>query len=260
MSVKGKMTALADSIRSKSGISGALSLDAMKNAVDAIQTGAGEAQSADGFAVKARDAIGNPTAVTVYGSKIKPYTCGANVARTYKWFGSTVTVFEFADRISELMPQAFYNALGSDTDISFPSATNIGNQAFYGSAFKSVSLPDSAVLGNEIFRLSSITSITVPASRVETNVSATFRQWTGTTAVCGSIGHPWIAYDTTFLGASNASSVTLFCKGANVDANLRSIRNGASNASIIIKASENTSYGGVNYAAGDTMITSTVEV
>lgn len=39
MSVNSKMTALANSIRSKSGITGALGLDSMKSAVDGIETG-----------------------------------------------------------------------------------------------------------------------------------------------------------------------------------------------------------------------------
>lgn len=41
MSVKEKLTALATSIRTKSGVSGSLSLDAMKTAVDSITTGGG---------------------------------------------------------------------------------------------------------------------------------------------------------------------------------------------------------------------------
>lgn len=39
MSVNGKLTALADSIRVKSGVNGLLSLDAMKTAVDCMQAG-----------------------------------------------------------------------------------------------------------------------------------------------------------------------------------------------------------------------------
>ena len=41
MSLNEKLTALANSIRTKSGASGLLSLDAMKTAVDSIQTGGG---------------------------------------------------------------------------------------------------------------------------------------------------------------------------------------------------------------------------
>lgn len=48
--------------------------------------------------------------------------------------------------------------------------------------------------------------------------------------------------------------------GAKTDALIASIRDGATNATIIIKAAEDTTYGGKDYAAGDTIITSTPEV
>ena len=47
MSVNEKLTALATSIRTKSGVSGSLSLDAMKTAVDSITTGGGCCSSDD---------------------------------------------------------------------------------------------------------------------------------------------------------------------------------------------------------------------
>lgn len=52
--------------------------------------------------------------------------------------------------------------------------------------------------------------------------------------------------------------VTIYTTGSKADGLLRNIRNGATNATIIIKASENTTYGGTSYAAGETMITSEV--
>lgn len=45
--VNEKMTALANSIRSKSGVTGQLSLDAMKDAVDSIQVGSGDESTGD---------------------------------------------------------------------------------------------------------------------------------------------------------------------------------------------------------------------
>ena len=43
--VNEKMTALAEAIRAKSGVTGKLSLDGMKTAVDGIQTGSGEGET-----------------------------------------------------------------------------------------------------------------------------------------------------------------------------------------------------------------------
>ena len=247
---------IADAIRAK-GVQGTFKPREMAGAIDRIAAGA--AEISDGMVITARDTDGNPTAVTVYGTVIKPYTCGANIARTYKWFGSSVTDISFVNQVTELMPMAFYYALGSNTDIAFPDLVNVGNKAFYGSSFNSVTLPTSSVLGSEVFRTSSIPSISILSSRTETNSSSTFRQWTGLNAVCGSVGNPWVVNGSTFMGASNAAYIVLFCKGADVDSNLAAIRNGAANATITVRASEATVYGGASYFAGDIMITSTVE-
>lgn len=51
--------------------------------------------------------------------------------------------------------------------------------------------------------------------------------------------------------------VTIYTEGNKVNTLLTNIRNGATNATIIIKASKDTTYSGTSYAAGDTMITST---
>ena len=248
---------IADAIRSK-GISGTLKPREMANAISGISSG-GNPSITDGISVTSRDAAGNPTAVTVYGSTIYPFTCGANVGRSYEWLGSTVTDFSFADSITELKAAAFSNSLGSNTDVVMPSVQIVGDRAFSSSAFKSVSLGASAVLGNEVFRQSSIPSITVACSKTEVNTSQTFRQWSGTSAVCGSVGNPWIVKDSGFLGATDAETITVFCTSSNVASNLRAIRNGAVNAAITLKASEDMTYDGIPYSEGDTIITSTVE-
>lgn len=76
----------------------------------------------------------------------------------------------------------------------------------------------------------------------------------------GSIGHPVTSsHSGCFIGdTQNGLTITAFCEGAYANTLLANIRNGATNATIIIKASENTTYGGASYAAGDTMITSEV--
>lgn len=54
-------------------------------------------------------------------------------------------------------------------------------------------------------------------------------------------------------------TVTVFVKADIVDTLVANIRNGATNATIVIKASEPVTYNDTEYAAGDTIITSTVE-
>ena len=65
---------------------------------------------------------------------------------------------------------------------------------------------------------------------------------------------------TIFRGSTQATlQITIYTTGAKADTILSNCRNGATNATIIIKASEDTTYNDVAYAAGETMITSTVE-
>lgn len=61
------------------------------------------------------------------------------------------------------------------------------------------------------------------------------------------------------LCAQTGLTVTVYTNGTYADTLLANVRNGATNATIIIKASEDTTYNDVSYAAGETMITSTVE-
>lgn len=76
----------------------------------------------------------------------------------------------------------------------------------------------------------------------------------------GSIGYPCrIVYATPFVGCTQTGlTVTLFTTGDRVDSSISLIRNGATNATIIIKASEETTYNGTTYNAGDTILTSEV--
>lgn len=76
----------------------------------------------------------------------------------------------------------------------------------------------------------------------------------------GSVGYAVDALEAnTFIDCTSAFALTMYTKGTYADTLLAKARNSATNATIIIKASEDTTYNGTSYAAGDTMITSTVE-
>lgn len=104
---------IADAIRSR-GVSGSFKPSQMSCAIGSIATGG--TAVADGVVVTARNASGNPTAVSVYGSVIYPYTCGSSLGRNYIWFGNQITDISFEGQVTDLKPNAFYNALGSNTD------------------------------------------------------------------------------------------------------------------------------------------------
>lgn len=77
----------------------------------------------------------------------------------------------------------------------------------------------------------------------------------------GSIGHAVTSWGSgNFDGCTQSGLVvTLYTTGKKVDALNANVRDGATSATIIIKAAENTTYNGAAYAAGDTILTSTPE-
>ena len=80
---------------------------------------------------------------------------------------------------------------------------------------------------------------------------------TGLDVTVGSIGHPVTdAKSKPFGGTSATGTVTVYTTGALLDSLKTKVQDGAgANISFVYKASEATTYGGVSYAAGDTMLT-----
>ena len=75
----------------------------------------------------------------------------------------------------------------------------------------------------------------------------------------GSVGYAANTANNNFYGDTQSGlTITFYTTGNLVDAVLEHIRNGATNATIIIKAAEATTYNGTAYSAGETIITSEV--
>lgn len=129
------------------------------------------------------------------------------------------------------------------TSASFPALTKIGNAAFSGcTRVKAIAIPKITALG--------IYTATI---------------FNGCTALetldIGSVGHAVTSWGSeNFSGCTQSGLVvTLYTTGEKVDALNANVRDGATNATIIIKAAADTTYNGAAYAAGDTIITSTPE-
>ena len=111
---------------------------------------------------------------------------------------------------------------------------------------------------NGFRQCTSLTSVYFPHLKQIAN--GAFRQCTALQSVeFGSIGYGLTPVSNIlFQNCTQAElAITFYSTGANVDDNVSKIRNGATNATIVVKASENTTYGGNSYAAGDTILTST---
>lgn len=140
----------------------------------------------------------------------------------------------------------FYNCTSLDIVVA-PKLKNLNRGTFGGcTALKTISLP----------------SCTYINSRTAANNTAAFGGCTALETVeIGSVGNgvTYIQNNAFYNCTQSVLTITVYTTGAYADTALTDIRNGATNATIIIKASEDTTYNGTSYAAGETMITSTVE-
>ena len=196
----------------------------------------------DGIVVKARDANGWITEVDKYGDCGR-YEFGiASVGFRNYAYGHLESVV--LHDCGELGEGAFYNkfitqitGLENITQCGASKVLFVGSTCFRAlTSTTEVFLPVLERCGEYIFQSSTILQ----------NVQI------------GSVGHPApTTNNQPFYGCTQQGlTITGYQTGANVDTLVANYRRNATNATIIIKASENTTYNGTSYAAGDTILTS----
>lgn len=249
------LTTIADAIRTKGGTSAPLAFpDGMAQAIAAIPSGGTEIT--DGIVVKARDANGRITEVEKYGD------CGfyefGIASPGYRDFAYGYTEKVTLYNCTKLGYGVFFNRFITQIN-GLENITECGFSCFQNSGLTSISLPKVSYVGGTCFRgLYSTTDVYLP--KLTNQGGYIFQSATTLQNVqIGSIGYAAKHNAASpFYACSQAGlTITAYCAGANADALLANYRQGATNATIIIKASEATTYGGTSYAAGDTMITST---
>ena len=224
----------------------------------------GEAAVTDGIVVKARDAEGFPTEADVYGD-LYPYQFsyeGSYYHDTIGWrslskltLKSGQTVLK--DGCFSYLPLVQLNGL--------EGITTIEKNCLISTKLVEINLPN-AVFGNVAAPFSGndvLKKLYCP--KLTGNLTAGTFEFAGNCsaleeAVLGSVGHTVTNSNSinSFKGCTQSGlSITAFTNAANVDTLLASIRNGATNATIIIKAAESTTYNSTTYAAGATIVTST---
>lgn len=171
--------------------------------------------------------------------------------------------------------------------------TSIGEEAFYKTTLLGdVLLPDSMeTIGANAFKYSGVTSISgnnvsraysgsvdysgafcqctklktvyFPKLSILEGVSATRGVFYSCTALenveVGSIGHSCrVSSMNIFNGCTQSGlTITIYCNdSSNIDTAVANIRNGATNATIIVKAAADLVYDGDSYEAGETVVTS----
>ena len=293
----GALTATADAIRAKTSDTAPISWDAddgFAAAVEGIADSAGTIT--DGIIVKARDADGWATEVDLYcadGKIPNRLFVNGNPYNTYGDFNPfyKLTRVNHKTPVTDVGDYAFaWLASFSETDIDFPALTSIGVNAFRGCAalHKDITLNcDDTKLGADPFNASGITGFYAPNFSKALNAmckdcsslktvrlpkAVTVGMYTGCVfmnctaleiAEFGSIGHPVTgkSNDSPFSGCTQTGlTITAYVRGNFADALLANFRDGATNATIILKAAEDTTYNDTQFAAGDTIITSTVAI
>lgn len=246
----------------------------------------------DGIVVKARDAEGYATVVDFYGTAIRrSQFFGGN-----PYGEADITPFKRLERINTKNTVASIDAYGlaglpnlqpQGLDLSHverlagmqfgtgsksaefalicPQCVEITENGCKSSGITSASFPELTKIGNGAFSgCTRVKAIAIPKiTALGLYTSTIFKNCRSMeTLDVGSIGHAVTSWGSgNFDGCTQSGLVvTLYTTGKKVDALNASVRDGATNATIIIKAAEDTTYNGATYAAGDTIITSTPEV
>ena len=252
----------------------------------------GGTEITDGIVVKARDSEGYATEVDFYGSVIEyaqfyggsKYTAASmtpfiklqkintkNAVTEIKRFG-LCNLPELTTDGLDLSHVLTLGGMGSGTgknaaafELFLPVCTATGGESLSGSGVTKAIFPELTSIGNGTFTgcsrlqeafLPKIRQLGVYTSRIFRNCTAL------KTLEVGSVGFGVTGWGSAnFEGCTQAGlTITMYTTGEKTDALLSDIRGGATNATIIIKASEDTTYNDVAYAAGEVMITSRVEI
>lgn len=174
---------------------------------------------------------------------------------------SALTTFPDFSKVLLLGGQSFQGCALLDGVITLPLCTSIGDSSFRGTNITELSAPKCISVYSSGLRSGALKKVYLPKLNefIGGNV---FNGCTSLETVqLGSIGNAVEQISNNDFGGCTQTglTITIYTTGAYADTALTNIRNGATNATIIIKASEDTTYNDVTYAAGETMITSTVE-
>lgn len=230
----------------------------LSDAVASLADGYGGGGISDGYEITALDVDGFPTAVDHYGTEVHRQQYWNRTGSDGFWHN--LTSITFKDVVTSIGASAFYSCVDlttidvknivsvagtgfqlctSLTSLDFPKLTSVGQGAFLGCT---------AVINASFPMLTNC------------NVQRVLRGCLALENVqLGSIGHGVTTLHNLFFEQDTQTSltITIYTTGSYADTLVTNARNSATNATIVIKASEATTYNGTSYSAGDTILTST---
>lgn len=255
----------------------------------------GGATITDGIVIKARDTEGYPTEVDIYCSSgvFDNVVCGRAAEGNRDTRFIKLEQINFKNSVTQFKDQAFcglsslntvtgvksnpfedvvslgnwntFNYCALPGELNFPNLTAAGVYSFYCMPnITKISCPK-LTYAHQFFayNCASLKEIYLPSC---TTVNGDGRYALGNNTALeklevGSVGHGVVGFKDIALHGCTQSflTVTIYTTGSNADTMLANIRNGATKATITLKAAEATTYNGTEFAAGDTIVTSMVE-
>lgn len=257
-------TAEAEAIRAKTGGTAPLTYDfnndkGFADAIAAIPSGGTEIT--DGIVIKARDANGYATEIDLYMENVP----------VYQFYNrqSSIGGFIKLRKVNQKIPCKSVGGLAFISCVSleafdFSSVISVAGESFNSSGISELNAPLITDLSAQNYPFGScpnLATVYLPkCTKFRTAVnSGTFLDCHALQNVqFGSVGYGVTQIGAPFRNCTQTGlTITVFCVGSYADTVVSNIRLNATNATIIIKASEDTTYGGETYLAGETILTST---
>ncbi len=212
----------------------------------------------DGIVFKSRDANGRATDIDFYGTVVQPQQFYNYSKTNGAWINlETIT---YKNAVTEIKNSGFRccGALSSLPE----TIVIINGNGCEQTGVVTLSLPNLTTLqgGSTFSTCNSLQSFVAPKISLITG-NYNFTSCTALQNVqFGSLGYSLTSIpNNTFNQVRQTGlTITVYSTGNYVDTLVSNIRNGATNATIIIKAAENTTYNNVSYNAGDVIVTSEV--
>ncbi len=225
----------------------------------------GGTQVTDGIVVKARSAEGFPTEADVYGD-LYPYQFsydGPYYHGTIGWRSLSKLTLKSGQTV---LKEGCFAYLPLVQLNGIEGITALARSCFRNTKLVEINLPN-AVFGDLPTPFSENTALKkLYCPKLTGKLTAGTYDLAGACtaleeAVLGSVGHA-VTDNNSINSFKNCTqrglSITVFTNAANVDKLLANIRNGATKATIVLKAAEDTEYDGRVYAAGTDIISSSV--
>lgn len=248
---------VADAIRAKSGGESPLAFPSgFISEIGNIPSGG--ATITDGIVVNSRNSSEFITSIDKYGNcGAFEFGIGSGGFRDFPYgYLETITLRNCTTLGKGSMRNRFIQTI-----YGLENIVRCGESCFSDVGMSAISLPAATYVGTTCFRnvYNTCKSILLPV--LQSAGSFIFQSSTSLESVqIGSAGHPAPTnLNQPFYGCTQQGLTIIgYQTGANVDALVSNYRANATNATIIVKASEATTYNGTSYAAGDTILTSEV--